>query len=309
MKLFTSLLGIILSLHGSTVSPKAVDAPTPKLIAITVSNLDNSIEWYKTHLQFETDTIMEFPDYDLRIGLLKLGDFFLELIDFENSVSKCELSLPDGKTEINGFFKMGFQTNDIEELYSELKDNKAKVVAPIDFLPPIKGKNWPEKYFLIEDPDGNYIQFFSKEKNPSGYDISLTPFLVAVSSPDIDSTIEWYKTHFGATLFSPKVGNKGNERVLIKIGDFIMEIGEFKGYTNFEDIKRPEGVSDFHVHGIHKLAFATTGLPEMYNQMKSANVTVSFDLAETDGSLVGNQYFIIKDKFGNSIQFFDNLNK
>ena len=81
---------------------------------------------------------------------------------------------------------MGFQSQDIDALYQKMIANQVDIVAKLNDLPAIENYDWPKKYFLIQDPDGNYIQFFSQTQETQ-MDTRLHPFLIAVSTPNIGS--------------------------------------------------------------------------------------------------------------------------
>jgi len=276
----------------------------PKVFAMTVSDMDKSMEWYTEKLKFEQDTIVSYPDYGLSVGMLHQDDFFLELVLFDSSQSISDLQLPNGKTELNGFFKMGFQTNQIVSLYNGLKNQGVDIVAPLDQLPPINNYPWPKEYFLVSDPDGNYIQFFSTKEGAQEEELKIRPFLMGLATSDIDSSISWYTKHLNATIITPKVGQSGNERILLDINGFIVEIGQFEAYTDFKEIDNPDSLSNTQIHGIKKLSFVVSDIEQLENSLKSKGVVFDFPLSSTNNSMVGKEHFMIQDYSGNSLQVF-----
>ncbi len=277
----------------------------PRIFGITVSDMERSMNWYTSTLNFERDTVMHFESSGITVGMMHLGDFYIELIGFENSIFKADLDLPKEHSNLHGFFKMGFQADNIQELYARLSASAdVSIVAPLDDLPEIENYDFPDKYFLITDPDGNYIQFFSKKPSQSSMAQEIEPFLAAISTPDIEATIEWYAQHIGAKSIGEIVGNPGNERALLEKDGFILEIGEFADDVGFENLEVPEGVWRSKVHGMTKLSFLVDSIQEPYQTMKLADLLFDFDLTERK-SMAGDRYFMIQDLNGTSLQFFE----
>lgn len=303
MKAFKYLFLVMLSLIISGCADQESPNPfTPRVIAITVADMAVSMDWYTSNLGFIKDTIASYGDYGLTVGMMHQGDFSLELVQFDQGISKNELKFPEGFSELNGYFKIGFQAKDIEALYESLQALNVNIAAPLSDLPPQEGYDWPEKYFLITDPDGNYIQFFSSTSQT--LESSLYPFLIALSTPDIDASLSWYQKHLKAMPMGPKVGQPGNERALINIDGFVIELGEFAGHTNFESVEAPENIERSQVHGVAKLSFLSNDISGIYQYLKTQDITFDFDLTETNSSMA-DRYFMIQDLTGNSLQFFE----
>ncbi|GAB5526819.1 MAG: hypothetical protein Roseis2KO_46910 [Roseivirga sp.] len=274
----------------------------PAIFALTVTDMDRSMDWYTQHLFFERDTIMHFPDYGLSVGMMHQGDFFLELVQFADGISRDSSLLPQGYFEIDGFFKMGFQAKDIANLYESLASKEEiKMVAPLSKLPPASDDYaWPGQYFLIEDPDANYVQFFSLKTGQPQPKEALSPFLIAVSSPDINASIDWYEIHLRATLIS-HIPEPDNERALLDLDGFVLELGEFSSYMHLDSMDLSTEVELSKIQGIRKLSFSVDDIQIPYENFKEAGVIFDFDLTEQK-SMAFDRYFMIQDNYGNSIQ-------
>ncbi len=307
MKAYLSLLTFI-ALVCCTVKESEQESTNefqPRIFAATVSNVEASMDWYAWVLGFEKDTLAHFESSGITVGMLSQDDFFIELVGFDGSISKTDLDLPSPYSNLHGFFKMGFQVENIEALYNRLSsDNKINIIAPLDALPPIEGIDWPEKYFLIQDPDGNYIQFFSKVSQQHSSNQHIIPFLVGISTPDIDASLQWYQQHLGARPVGEKVGNSGNERALLVKDGLILEIGEFKDDVDFQLLEVPEGVWRSKVHGMAKLSFLVDDIQQPYQTLKRAEIQFDFDLTENK-SMAGDRHFMVQDLNGVSLQFFE----
>lgn len=274
----------------------------PAIFALTVTDMDRSMDWYAEHLFFAPDTVMHFPDYGLSVGMMHQGDFFLELVAFADGISRDSSLLPQGYFEIDGFFKMGFQAKDITGLYQSLAaKEEIKMVSPLSELSPVADDYaWPGQYFLIEDPDANYIQFFSLKEGQSQPREVLSPFLMAVSSPDINASIDWYETHLGAILIN-HIPEPDNERAIMNLDGFALELGEFSSHMHLDSMDLPTEVSLSKIQGIRKLSFAVDDIQTPYALWKSAGIVFDFELTEQK-SLAFDRYFMIQDNYANSIQ-------
>ena len=101
-----------------------------------------------------------------------------------------------------------------------------------------------------------------------------------------------------------KVGNPGNERILLEKDGFILELGQFEDDRSFGNLTTPEDVWRSKVHGINKLSFLVNDINLIHSAMQQANVQIDFELTETN-AMTGDRYFMIQDDFDCSIQFFE----
>ena len=281
-------------------TPTELSAPI--IFALTVSDLEESMNWYQEHLFFIPDTVMNFPNYGITVGMMHQAGFFMEFVQFEKDLSPSGLAFPEGSSALNGFFKIGFQAADILGMYDKLsKTRGVNIAAPLDDLLPVKGVAWPDQYFLLNDPDGNYVQIFSLKPGQSVPGTQLIPFLMASSSSDLNRSIDWYREHLNAQLID-RVGQTGNERAILEKDDLIIELGAFEGYAPFEQLAVPDGIGLSQVHGIRKLSILVPDINEVYVQMKRRGIPFTFDLTEQK-FMAGDRYFMINDDTGNAIQF------
>lgn len=126
--------------------------------AISVSDLNTLSHWYQKVLGFQLSRQIDFDNYGVHIHILELNGFGLELIEKQGAKSKKERmpDLEDG-TLLHGFTKIAFFVEDIDILADKLKENNVKVIFDITDDPD-DNLSW----MIIEDPDGNVIQFFSE---------------------------------------------------------------------------------------------------------------------------------------------------
>lgn len=104
---------------------------------------------------------MSFPEYDsLKINFLKGKSFELELMEKKTSFNiKNRIPGYDiNKQPLQGFYKIAFTVNNIEQLYSRLKKkNVTEVLGLTD------DKAFNSTFFIIQDLDGNLLQFIEQQ--------------------------------------------------------------------------------------------------------------------------------------------------
>jgi len=135
----------------------------PYLIAIVVVNVENTAAWYKDKLNFDIIRKMEFPEYDsLKIIHMKFGEVELELIQKKTSFT-IKKYVPDyngfANAPLQGIAKIAFYIHDVNTLANKLKSMDVKfLVKPYD------DKDFGVRSFIIEDIDGNILQFNQRLK-------------------------------------------------------------------------------------------------------------------------------------------------
>ncbi len=136
----------------------------------TVENLDRSIAFYRDMLGFELvqtrerrgpeiETVVGFPDTELRIGFLRIpgapvgaSGHHLELIEYRNPRGK-KLAV---RTCDTGSAHLALQTDSIHEDYERLRKARIPVVSPpVAFS---TGAAGPMLALYLRDPDGFTIE-------------------------------------------------------------------------------------------------------------------------------------------------------
>lgn len=122
--------------------------------AISVSNIDDAINWYTKHLEFKVESK---ANNDQRKGaLLTRQGVILELAEFSGAIHRNEVKPNLESHEVYGVFKIGFSTMNIDKTFKILKDLNVEIFFPI------VATSDGNRTFGIKDLEGNIIQFFGK---------------------------------------------------------------------------------------------------------------------------------------------------
>jgi catechol 2,3-dioxygenase-like lactoylglutathione lyase family enzyme len=129
-------------------------------VAISVANLQQSMDWYKKNLGFQLIQRRDFPESQVFTAIMGGVGFQLELIQNTGSRPISQfLKDPSQPTLIQGFKKIVVQTKQLNRLCDGLRQNEVTFVYPgIQETPGVWGR-----WFMIEDPDGNILQFIGDE--------------------------------------------------------------------------------------------------------------------------------------------------
>ena len=137
--------------QASTVSEAA--SPQPFFVAISVADMQVSVDWYQRVLGFDLVRATDLPERGLQVRLLQHPTGLLELICDERArppgVEKRFLQ--------HGLFKFGFLVADLDVYMARL--------AELDV--PLRGEAFQEddlgtRSVQIVDPDGNVLQIFER---------------------------------------------------------------------------------------------------------------------------------------------------
>lgn len=270
----------------------------PTLIAMYVNNIENSIEWYTEKLGFEIEKeIAEYPDYKMKIAFLKLGNFHLEMIEKEGAVEVSKV-IKEPETYLTGFLKLGFKVKNIESLYNKLSSFKdVQIEVDVQELPTYDIElDWPSKYFLIKDPDGNLVQFFNK-----GASNTISPWLNMIVVNDLDKISEWYTNNLGFTNHLT-LGSKETRRVsILEKNGYVLEVFEPK-----DRVLPSELTENTEVLGIKKIAFGVTQIDSISNKLSAEEgVEIVIPLSDVSDTNWAKRHMITKDSEGNWIQLYE----
>ena len=159
MNIPKTLATLYLFAFCATASVAQVEAPSlrPSLVGLQVDNLDESVRWYVSHLGFQQKDRKEFPE--LKLAILALQDFELELVENARTVRKAGAVAGKGTDQITGFAKVTFTVNEVATLFRRLKSQGVR------FAIELRDSNTEsdKQHFVVLDPDGNWLQFVGKK--------------------------------------------------------------------------------------------------------------------------------------------------
>lgn len=122
--------------------------------AISVSDLDRSVEFYERTLGFTIDTRRTSNDGAMEIVYLRNGDMYLELFAHTDWQALPDHARDD-RTDLAvvGTKHIGFATTNPDRFHRHLAS------MGVDGLTEIFDNNPDYKYFFFRDPDGIAIEF------------------------------------------------------------------------------------------------------------------------------------------------------
>jgi len=122
--------------------------------AISVPDLDATIDWYSTHLGFRL--IHSDGRGDIRVALLQSEDAVLEAVSIPTAVPRGQLTPPiERDFHLHGVFKVGMFVDDLDARVSTLRSQGVEFVSEIYHDP-----NLDARSVIVKDNSGISIQLF-----------------------------------------------------------------------------------------------------------------------------------------------------
>jgi hypothetical protein len=128
---------------------------TPYFSAVIVNNIDSSAVWYASVFELKVKNRINDTERGVRVVILESTSFLLELLENKSWLDQKKIleNKPHG-TRIHGFFKIGFKVPNMDACLKHLAELK---IIPERIYTDSQTKN---RNFLVNDPDGNLVQFF-----------------------------------------------------------------------------------------------------------------------------------------------------
>lgn len=126
--------------------------------AISVSDLDKSVDWYQKMLGFEPMQKFERPDLGAKIAMMRLANYNLELFCFEDykPLPEYRKKLSDDLHTL-GTKHLAFGVEDIDHAFNILKNKGIKFETE-----PSLGASG-HRYTFFKDLDGILIELFENK--------------------------------------------------------------------------------------------------------------------------------------------------
>jgi catechol 2,3-dioxygenase-like lactoylglutathione lyase family enzyme len=129
----------------------------PHHVGISVSDMQRSLDWYKTHFGFQVRSSTHIPEADLRIAYITNGFFEIELFERKGSfrIPGRDTNVSDSFTA-QGYKHFAFQVDDVDLTWQKLKAKELDLVSE-----PTTNTDLGVRYCFIRDPDGILIEFLT----------------------------------------------------------------------------------------------------------------------------------------------------
>lgn len=150
----TTSCALFYSKYGENRMPKLNGA----FFALSVASVDTVAEWYSVNLGFSIDRKGQLVKDGPKFAILSRPGALIELAQFKNSKSRSSIGFPGAEAQdIYGIFKIGFEIENLDEMYQLAKKRGLNIFFPI-----VRPQNAPYRTFGIKDPENNIVQFFGE---------------------------------------------------------------------------------------------------------------------------------------------------
>ena len=127
----------------------------PEHFAVSVSNLERSMEWYQSVLGFEPERTEYAPPMHSRVGFMNNNGFRIEIFEHDQKIPVPEdRKIPNLDIQTGGTKHICLEHDDIPALAEELRNSGVDIV----FGPVCNGV---QHMMFIRDPDGILIELVS----------------------------------------------------------------------------------------------------------------------------------------------------
>jgi catechol 2,3-dioxygenase-like lactoylglutathione lyase family enzyme len=212
-----SLLTLILFCGGLAGGDRPPLVAAVDSIAMTVSDLDRSVEFYSRVLSFEkvSESEVDGSDYEhlegvfglrMRTARMRLGDQFIELTEF--LVPKGRLAPVDTRANDRWFQHIAIITSDMDRAYKHLRANKVMHASSGPQRLPDWNKNAGGiQAFYFRDPDGHFLEIlaFPPDKGNAKWhrgndNLFLGIDHTAIVISDTDASLRFYRDALGLKI-------------------------------------------------------------------------------------------------------------
>lgn len=148
--IFLCIIGINLNVRAQ----RGASILQPAGGAVIVTNIDTAVKWYQSIFDLPTVNKTVDPNGEYTVVILESPLMILELLQLKSALPKRPFlrDKPVG-THMTGHFKLAFRTTDMDQLLTQMKN--AGITVPRVWT----NNETRKRNFIIEDPDGNILQF------------------------------------------------------------------------------------------------------------------------------------------------------
>lgn len=140
----------------------ALPSLQPRLVAISVPHLGESVAWYREHLGFVVLRQQDFPDHHVRVALIERDQFRVEIVELAGSAAPARF-LPafDNPAQMQGFGKLAFRVDDLDAWATKLRSEHVRFHRE-----PSESSPDGSRSFIVLDNARNWLQFV-QEREPA----------------------------------------------------------------------------------------------------------------------------------------------
>jgi catechol 2,3-dioxygenase-like lactoylglutathione lyase family enzyme len=130
-------------------------------VAISVSDINRAVAWYRDVLGFTLASRTQFPPVSAEVAFMSRPGFSIELLQVPANYAVPDLLVdPPAHLKPRGYKAMVFDVDDLAEATAELELAKVTILWKQQVIDPSTGLTST----LIRDLDGNLINIFQKQK-------------------------------------------------------------------------------------------------------------------------------------------------
>jgi catechol 2,3-dioxygenase-like lactoylglutathione lyase family enzyme len=206
---YVTLLAAGLATGGQHPLVTAVDS-----IGLTVSDLDRSVEFYSSVLQFQkvSETEVDGESYEhlngvfglrARVARMRLGDEFIELTEY--LAPRGKPAPVDARSNDRWFQHVAIIVSDMDRAYRWLREHKVQHASPSPQLLPEWNKNAGGiRAFYFRDPDGHPLEVlsFPQDKGAAKWHVGTDALFLgidhtAIVISDTEASLRFYRDRLG----------------------------------------------------------------------------------------------------------------
>lgn len=130
----------------------------PHHFAISVEDLEESVDWYSQKLGFKKVQAFRKDDMEVDVAMMELNGINLEIFCFDKSLELPEYRKSLGSDlKVLGMKHFAFEVDNIEEVFQDLREKDVKFIVE-----PTVGSSGHRFAFFV-DPNGIMMELFEKE--------------------------------------------------------------------------------------------------------------------------------------------------
>jgi catechol 2,3-dioxygenase-like lactoylglutathione lyase family enzyme len=206
---YITLLTVGLAIGGEHPLVTAVDS-----IGLTVSDLDRSVDFYSSVLQFQkvSETEVDGESYEhlngvfgmrARIARMRLGEEFIELTEY--LAPRGKPAPADARSNDRSFQHVAIIVSDMDRAYRWLREHKVQHASPGPQLLPSWNKNAGGiRAFYFRDPDGHPLEalWFPPDKGAAKWHAATDALFLgidhtAIVISDTEASLRFYRDRLG----------------------------------------------------------------------------------------------------------------